>query len=187
VLAARLGRTPAAAHTIAIQIASFTFSLAVGIGAACAVRVGLAIGAGNTPGARRAGWIGLGLGGAIMACTSLVFLIVPGALARLFTDDPIVVAAAVPLIQIAALFQLSDGAQAVAAGALRGAADTRATFWANLGGHYTIGLGLMLALGFAAGLGAPGLWWGLSGGLTLTAVFLVARFHRVTRAAIARA
>lgn len=187
VLAARIGRVPAAANSCAMQLASFTFSFALGIGAATAVRVGRAVGAGDTPGARREGMHGLALGGAVMSCSALVFVLAPGALARLFTDDPVVVASAVPLIQIAALFQLSDGAQAIAAGALRGAGDTRALFWANLVGHYTVGLTLSLALAFAAGLGAPGLWFGLSAGLTATAALLIARFRRVTRTTIARA
>jgi len=82
---------------------------------------------------------------------------------------------------IAALFQLSDGTQAIGAGALRGTGDTRATLWANLIGHYAIGLPLLLGLGFGAHLGAPGLWWGLSVGLTATALLLVARFLQQTR------
>jgi MATE family multidrug resistance protein len=187
VLAARIGSDAAAAHSVAIQLASFTFSVAVGVGAATSVRVGRAVGAGDTRGARSAGNIGLALGMVVMACSAAVFVVAPAALAGLFTDDAIVIAAAVPLVQIAALFQLSDGAQAVAAGALRGAGDTRAAFWANVAGHYGLGLGISLWLAFGAGLGTSGLWWGLSAGLTLTAVILVARFARVTRTAIARA
>jgi len=187
VLAATIGSAAAAAHSVSIQLASFTFSVAVGIGAATAVRVGHAVGAGDAAGARRAGGIGFGLGGAVMACSALVFLLAPATLAGLFTDDPHVITAALPLIQIAALFQLSDGAQAVAAGALRGAGDTRAAFRANVIGHYGLGLGVSLALAFGVGMGTPGLWWGLSAGLTLTAVILIARFRRVTGTAIARA
>jgi MATE family multidrug resistance protein len=186
-LAARIGRDAAAAHAVAIQLASFTFSMAVGIGAATAVRVGRWVGAGDTPRARHAGRVGLALGAMIMSGSAAVFVLAPAALGAIFTDEPVVVAAAVPLIQIAALFQLSDGAQAVAAGALRGAGDTRATAWANLFGHYAIGLGTSLALAFGAGLGVAGLWWGLSAGLTATAAALILRFARVTRTAIARA
>jgi multidrug resistance protein, MATE family len=187
VLAATLGPTPAAAHSVAIQLASFTFSMAVGIGAATSVRVGRAVGAGIPGGARRAGTVGLGLGFAIMTSSALVFLAMPGPLARLFTEDETVIAAAIPLLQIAAVFQISDGAQAVAGSALRGAGDTRALFVANLVGHYTVGIGVSLILGFGVGLGAPGLWWGLSAGLTATAVLLIIRFWRVTGTTIARA
>jgi MATE family multidrug resistance protein len=107
-------------------------------------------------------------------------LLAPRALASAFTDEPAVIAATLPLLQIAALFQLSDGTQAIGAGALRGRGDTRATLWGNLLGHYVVGLPIVIGLGFGAHLGAPGLWWGLSVGLTATALFLVARFLRST-------
>jgi len=176
VLAAHMGKVPAAAHSIALQLASFTFSVAVGIGAATSVRVGHAIGAGDRALARRRGVLGLQIGLAVMSCFATVFLVVSGTLARLFTDQTVVIAATIPLLQIAALFQLSDGAQAIAAGALRGIGNTRATFAGNVIGHYGIGLAISLSLAFVAGLGAPGLWWGLSAGLTATAIYLIARF-----------
>ena len=187
VLAARLGTSPADGHQAAITLASFTFSAAVGIGASAAVRVGHAIGAGDTPLARKRGFLSLGLGLGVMSCSALVFLAIPGELARLFTDDPAAIAAAIPLIRIAAVFQLSDGAQAVAAGALRGTGDSHAGFIANVIGHYAVGLPISLTLAFGLGWGAPGLWWGLSAGLTVTAALLVARFARTTRRSIARA
>jgi MATE family multidrug resistance protein len=186
VLAARLGRAPADGHQAAITLASFTFGAAVGIGASAAVRVGHAIGAGDTPLARHRGFLSLGLGLGVMSCSALVFLVIPRELARLFTDDPAAIAAAIPLIRIAAVFQLSDGAQAVAAGALRGTGDSHAGFIANVIGHYAVGLPISLVLAFGLGWGAPGLWWGLSAGLTVTAALLVARFARTTRRAIAR-
>ena len=116
-----------------------------------------------------------------MGCFAIAFVSLPAALARVFTDDVEVVAATIPLLQIAAVFQLSDGAQAIAAGALRGIGDTRSTLIGNLVGHYGIGLAISLALAFGSGLGAPGLWWGLSAGLTVTAVYLAIRFVRATR------
>ena len=183
VLAAHLGPGPAAAHAIALNIASFTFSVAVGIGSATSVRVGLAVGAGDTPLARRRGLAGVALGLAVMACCAAAFVAVPGPLAGAFTDDAAVVAAAMPLLQIAALFQLSDGVQAIAAGALRGIGRTRATLVGNVLGHYAVGLPISLALTFGAALGAPGLWWGLSAGLTVTAAYLLARFLAATRPA----
>jgi multidrug resistance protein, MATE family len=181
VLAAHLGTQPAAAHAIALNLASFTFSVAVGIGSATSVRVGLAVGAGDTALARRRGLLGLGLGLGVMAAFAAVFVAVPGVVASGLTDDAAVIAAAVPLLQIAALFQLSDGVQAIAAGALRGLGRTRATLTGNLLGHYAIGLPISLGLAFTAGLGAPGLWWGLSAGLTATAGYLLAHFLAATR------
>lgn len=180
VLAARLGLVPSAAHAIALTIASFTFSLAVGIGSATSVRVGHAVGAGDIPLARVRGDAGLLVGLVGMGAFALVFVAVPRLLAGAFTDDAIVVAATVPLLQIAAVFQLFDGTQAIAAGALRGLGDTRATMVANIVGHYGVGLPIALGLGFFAGLGAPGLWWGLSGGLIATAIYLVLTFRTRT-------
>ncbi|MCW5801924.1 MAG: MATE family efflux transporter [Deltaproteobacteria bacterium] len=179
-LAAHLGTVPGAGHSIALNLSSLTFSVAVGIGASTSVRVGHAIGAGDVALARRRGLLGTGLGLGVMASCALVFLAVPGTLAALFTRAPDVVAATIPLLQIAALFQLSDGVQAIAAGALRGAGDTRATLVGNVVGHYGVGLAISLALAFPAGLGAPGLWWGLSAGLTVTAAYLLVRFLRLT-------
>ena len=176
VLAAYMGKVPAAGHSIALFLSSFTFSVAVGIGAATAVRVGLAIGAGDRPLARRRGLLGLRVGLAMMLVFAAAFVIAARPLARLFTADAAVVAATIPLMRIAALFQLSDGTQAIAAGALRGVGDTRATFVGNVIGHYGIGLAISLTLAFAVGMGAPGLWWGLSAGLTATAIYLVLRF-----------
>ena len=181
VLAAGLGTVPASAHAIALALSSFTFSVAVGIGAATSVRVGHALGAGERALARWRGLIGLGLGLGVMSTFAIAFLTAAGPLAGLFTDRAATIAAAIPLLQIAALFQLSDGTQAIAAGALRGIGDTRATFVGNVLGHYGVGLGISLALAFAAGLGAPGLWWGLSAGLTTTAAYLVRRFLVGTR------
>lgn len=181
VLAAHLGEIPAAAHSIALNLASFTFSFALGIASATGVLVGHAVGAGDLALARRRGFLGFRVGLAVMACFAATFLLVPHVVASAFTDSPPVLAATVPLLQIAALFQLSDGTQAVGAGALRGLGDTRATFAGNLAGHYLVGLPISLGLCFGAGLGAPGLWWGLSAGLTATAVYLVVRFIRSTR------
>ena len=181
VIAGRLGTLAAAGHGIALNLSSFTFSVSVGIGSAASVRVGHAAGAGDHALARRRGIIGFASGIAVMSTFALAFLAAPAALAAIFTDDTAVIAAAVPLLQIAALFQLSDGTQAIGAGALRGLGDTRATLVANLVGHYAIGLPISLSLAFAAGLGAPGLWWGLSAGLFVTAVALVVRFLRRTR------
>ncbi|MGE5183829.1 MAG: MATE family efflux transporter [Acidobacteriota bacterium] len=181
VCAARLGEHPADAHSIALNLSSFTFSFAVGVASATSVRVGHAVGAGDLPLARRRGLLGLRVGLAGMGCFAALFVIVPAALASAFTSDHAVIAQTVTLLQIAAVFQLSDGTQAIGAGALRGLGDTRSTLVANLVGHYVVGLPIMLALAFGAAMGAPGLWWGLSSGLTVTAVYLVARFVAGTR------
>jgi MATE family multidrug resistance protein len=181
VLAANISGVAAGAHNVAITLASFSFSAAVGIGAATSTQVGYAFGARNMPGMRRAGGIGLTLGGALMATCALIFVITPEPLIALFTNDAAVRSATIPLLRIAAIFQLSDGAQAIAGGALRGMGDTRATFVANVIGHYGVGLGVALTLAFGFDLGVAGLWWGLSAGLTVTALVLCRRFFHMTR------
>src|SRR6185437_12858027 len=95
-------------------------------------------------------------------------------LARLLTDEPDVVEGAATLLAVAAAFQLSDGLQGVASGALRGAGDTRATFVIHLVSHWAIGMPCVVFL--AGRLGATGVWWGLTFGLTAAAAALVSRF-----------
>jgi multidrug resistance protein, MATE family len=185
-LAGTMGRLPSAAHQVALVLASFSFSIALGIGAATSVQVGRAIGAGDTHAARRAGALGMAVGAGLMGSAGLVFLAFPGQLAALFTDDQAVRAAAIPLLRIAAVFQLSDAIQAVSAGALRGVGATRFTFIANLVGHYAIGFPVAVLLGFSLDMGAAGLWWGLSIGLTGVAIAQSHRFRRLTSRPVAR-
>src|SRR5258706_103090 len=101
---------------------------------------------------------------------ALAFVLVPRPLVALFTHDPQVIALGMVLLRIAGVFQLFDGVQAVAGGALRGAGDVRFSFYANLTAYWVIGLPLALVLGFTLGWGAPGIWWGLTLGLILVAV-----------------
>lgn len=171
----RLGETELAAHQVAIQCASTTFNAMVGLASATSVVVGRRIGAGDREGALQAGIAGLAMSTVVMLATGALFLFEGALLARALTDKPDVIAGAAALLVVAAAFQLSDGLQAVASGALRGAGDTRATFVIHLVSHW--GVGFPCVLGFVAmGLGAPGVWWGLTAGLTFAAVALVARF-----------
>ncbi|HJL19485.1 MAG TPA: MATE family efflux transporter [Sandaracinaceae bacterium LLY-WYZ-13_1] len=187
VLIGNLGTRPLSAHNVAITWISVTFQVAIAVGSATAVRVGHAIGRADAPGTRRAGLTGIASGAVAMIGGALVFLWVPSGLARVLTDEPGVIEATVPLLAVAAAFQLSDGVQAVAAGALRGAGDTRWPLVANLVGHYAIGVPLGASLAFVAGWGATGVWWGLSAGLTAVAVALTVRFGWLSRRPIARA
>lgn len=184
-LAGRLGTLHLAAHQLVIGMAAFTFTVAVGVASAGSVRVGNAIGARNAEATRVAGKATFLGGFAVMCVAALTFALFPGALARIFTNQASVIAAAIPLMMVAAVFQLSDGIQAVGAGVLRGAGDTKYTFYANLVGHWLIGFPLALWLGFSRGLGIVGLWWGLCVGLTVVAVLLFVRFERLSRSAIA--
>jgi multidrug resistance protein, MATE family len=183
-LASRLGTLHLAAHQLAISLASLTFCVALGVASAGSVRVGRAIGARNTAATRVAGHTAIMLGMAVMGVSALAFALFPRAIARLVTNQENVIAAALPLMLVAAVFQLSDGTQAVGAGVLRGAGDTRWSFYANVFGHWFIGLPVALLLGFGMGLGIVGLWWGLCAGLTVVAVLLFLRFERLSRDAI---
>ena len=184
VLAGKLGRVAVSAHQIAIGLASFTFMGALGISGATAVRVGHAIGQGRSP--RAAGLIGIALGAAFMLASAVIFLVLRRPLVAIFTEDADVIALAANLLFVAAAFQLFDGVQAVAAGALRGAADVRFSFVANVGAPWLVGLPLALWMGFSLGLGAQGLWVGLLVGLALVATALLWRFNVIARRTIDR-
>ncbi len=184
VLAGRLGAVPLGAHQIVLAVATLSFTLAMGIGNAASVRVGWAVGAGDTPAARRAGLTAFASGGLSMAVAGLVFVLFPGGLAGLFTSDPAVAREAAALFLVAAVFQISDGVQGAGAGVLRGAGDTRFTFAANMVGHWLLGLPLALWLGLTLGLGVTGLWWGLCLGLSVVGGALLLRFLRISRGTI---
>lgn len=187
VMAGALGRVDMAAHQVALQVASLSFTVSLGVGSAGCVRVGHAVGSGDVMAVRRNGGVALGMGLGWMACMAGLLALFPGQAARLLTDQEDVVAAAIPLLRVAALFQLSDGLQAVGAGVLRGAADTRFLSVANVVGHYGVGLPVALGAAYGLGRGITGLWWGLCAGLSTVALALVVRFERLSRTRIQRA
>ncbi len=178
-----LGTTQMAAHQIAINLASFTFMVPLGVSAATAVLVGQAIGAGDEARARRSAMAGIACGTAFMCLSALVFRLFPGPLARAYTTDTAVIALTATLIPIAGVFQVFDGIQAVAAGVLRGIGDTHAPAVINVVGFWLIGLPVSWALAFRLGGGAVGLWWGIVVGLAAVALILLARVRmRLARA-----
>lgn len=187
VLMGRIGVLATSAHQVAISCAGMSFAVVLGIGAATAVQVGRAVGREDPGETRRAGWLGFVLGALFMLAPATVMIGVPRVLGRLLTDEPEVIVAAVELLRIAAAFQLVDGIQAVGAGALRGAGDTRFTFAANVVGHWGIGFPVGWTLAFPGGMGPAGLWWGLTVGLAVVALALAFRFWWVTRTEVARA
>jgi MATE family multidrug resistance protein len=150
-----------AAHQIALNIASFTYMVPLGISSAAAVRVGQALGRGDVHAAGRAGWTAMGLGAIFMASAGVLLISAPEHVARVFTTDRAVIRTAVSLLAVAAWFQLFDGIQTVATGALRGAGDTRTPMICHMLLYWLIGLPLGYVLCFAMGWGAVGLWTGL--------------------------
>lgn len=171
-LIAKLGAVPLASHQIALNTVSFTYMVPLGISSAAAVRVGQALGRKDPAGAGDAGGTAILLGGAFMACASLTLLIFPRWIARLFTPDEVVIRSTVGLLAAGAAFQLFDGIQTVATGALRGVGDTRTPMFCHFLAYWVIGLPLGAWLCFGRGWGAAGLWSGLSLALILIGVVL---------------
>jgi MATE family multidrug resistance protein len=169
------GALQMAAHQVAINLASLTFMVPLGVGSATAVRVGQAIGAEDSGGARRAAVAGLTIGAAFMSVAAAAFLFAPRLLASAYTSAEEVLALAIVFIPIAGVFQVFDGLQVVSAGALRGAGDTRAPMLVNILGFWLIGLPISAVLSFHFGFGPEGLWWGVVAGLGSVASFLLAR------------
>jgi MATE family multidrug resistance protein len=178
VLVGKLSAQVLAGHQVTMTIVSTTFMVPLGISSAAAVRVGRAIGRRDPAGAARSGWTALGLGATVMAASALALLIFPKSIARLFTPDPAIIAAAAPLLRVAAFFQLFDGLQVTATGALRGAGDTTTPMLCHFAGYWIIGLPLGVLLGFHQSLGAIGLWMGLSAGLILIGIVLLEVWRR---------
>jgi len=185
-LMGRIGTTAVAAHQVAINLASLTFMVPLGVGQAGAVLVGHAIGARDEESARGAARAAVAFGVGFMAFTAVAFLLLPMPLARLYTNDFATLQLAAALLPVAGVFQLFDGTQAVATGILRGAGDTRVPMLTTLGGYWLFGLPLSLLLGFRTPLGAVGLWWGLAAALGLVAVILAVRTWRVLHAQLER-
>lgn len=177
-LAARVSANALAAHQIALNMAALTFMVPYGLSSAAAVRVGQAIGRRDPVGAIHAGWTAIAIGVAFMATAATVFLAMPGTLMRAFTADAAVIATGIALLFVAAVFQLFDGVQGVTTGALRGLGDTRTAMLWNLGAHWAVGLPLGYLLCFRLGYGVVGLWWGLSTGLIICGVGLLAAWRR---------
>jgi MATE family multidrug resistance protein len=183
----RFGAAALAAHQICLGISSVTFMVPTAIGQASTVRVGFHLGAGDPGLARQAGFLSLGLGIAFMALAAACLRLSAAPIIHLFisSDDPLLPAILTmgkQLIALAALFQIFDGAQAVAAGALRGLRDTRVPLLAALLGYWGIGLPLGVLLAFFLKWGPTGLWWGFVAGLALVSSLLCWRFSLKSKA-----
>jgi MATE family multidrug resistance protein len=144
------------------------------------------VGRDDTPAARRAGLTAFGSVIVFMCFGALLFVLFPHLMAEAMSNDPRVIDTVAALFVVVAVFQISDGVQAVGAGALRGTGDTTFTFWANIVGHWGVGLPVAWLLGVYGPWGVVGLWWGLFAGLSVVAVVLFVRFVRSTRGRLVR-
>lgn len=181
-----LSTTALAAHQVAIQCAAFTFMVPLGIGMATSVRVGQAVGRRDAVGARRAGRTGVLLSVAFMGAAAVLFWTAPRLVVGLYLDvsDPAneaVVSMAVTLLAFAAVFQVVDGVQVSAMGALRGLKDTRMPMILSVVAYWGVGLVSGYVLAFVFGFGERGLWTGLVAGLAAAAFLLSIRFNRMAR------
>ena len=182
-LMGNIGATQLAAHTVALQIAALAFQVPFGVGQAATIRVGYFYGARNPDGMKRAGWTGIAIGTGFMAITALAMVLIPKPLLAIYIDpwDPknaLLVSFALKYIVVAAAFQLADGMQAVAAGALRGLQDTRIPMWIAAFAYWVPGIGTAVWLGFYTSLAGVGVWLGLATGLLVAAVLLTWRWAR---------
>ena len=177
--AVKLGPLVLAAHTVTLKLASTSFMIPLGIGAAAATRVGNLIGEGLPRQALRAAWTAIGLGATVMTICAICFVSLRHVLGHGFSEDPEVLALVATALPVAAAFQVFDGIQVTAAGALRGAGRTLVTGIAFLIGFWMIALPLGRLLGNHIGL--PGIWWGLCIGLGLVAIALCIDLRRSGR------
>ena len=184
ILVGTLGAVSLAAHQIALQLVSFSFMIPLSVGLATTIRVGNLVGAERVDTARHAGWLAIGVGAGVMVISALVYGLSPKPLVGLFLGDTSVgesasvAALAAQLLFLAGLFQIFDGTQTVASGALRGLKDT---FWPMVIGlvsYWVVGLGTGYFL--MTTLGTRGLWIGIIFGLAVAAVLLVARWRRLS-------
>jgi MATE family multidrug resistance protein len=180
-LIARLGSIALASHQIALNTVAFTFMVPLGISSAAAVRVGQAVGRKDPRGAAVAGNTAILLGGGFMFCMSIALLVFPRYIALMYTTDEVVIESTIALLAVGAAFQLFDGIQTVATGALRGTGDTRTPMLCHFSGYWLIGLPLGIYLCFGRGWGVIGLWTGLSLALILIGILLLYFWRRKVR------
>jgi MATE family multidrug resistance protein len=177
-LMGRLGQAELAAHTLALQVAAFTFQIPFGIGQAATIRVGYFYGARDPQAQGRAGWVALGIGLGIASISASAMVLFPRAILSAYVDvdapeRAAMVALAMRYLIVAAAFQLVDATQAIIAGALRGLQDTRVPMLIAMLGYWLPGFGTSLALGFGTPLRGFGIWIGLATGLAVVSALLL--------------
>lgn len=180
------GDAPLAGHQIAMQTVSMTFMVPLGIGIATGIRVGHAAGRGDPLGVRRAGWTGIILAAGFMVLSATVFLAVPRGIVGIYLDLDLaanapVIAYAVTFLALGGVFQIFDGVQVAAVGALRGLKDTRVPMFFTLLAYWLVGMPVGLVFAFVLDLGPRGMWFGLVISLVVAAVLLTRRFWWQTR------
>jgi MATE family multidrug resistance protein len=177
-----IGTVQLAAHGVALQIAAVAFMIPLGFGNAATVRIANALGKKDHVAVGRAGYSALAVVLCIATVVAVILLIFPHNLASLFLDmknddASQVLEFAIPMILVAAAFQLADSIQGVFIGALRGLKDINVPMRLGIVSYWGVGVTSGYVLAFPLGFGSIGLWIGLAIGLTTASVFLVWRFY----------
>ena len=177
-----ISTTAIAANQIALQVTTILFMVQLGISLATTVRVGHAVGRGDPSGVRRAGFTAMLLGVIVAVVLTVIVIACRFAIARIFlgaaaTNAEAVIDLVATLQIVGATFFVTDGLQTIAAGALRGLKDTRMPLMFAATGYWLVGFPSAWVLAFHAGLGAVGVWIGLSVGSSVYACLLILRFH----------
>ena len=180
-LMGRFGAEAAAGHQIAINVASLAFMVPLGVSMSLTVRVGQAIGAKQMEAAKKRGTLGIQVCGLITCCSAFILWQFGHTIANWYTHETVVVDIATQLLALAALFQIVDGLQVGAVGALRGFKDTTFPMLIAVFCYWVIGMGTALWFGVFGDMGPAGLWLGLVTGLFFAAIAMNARFHVVAR------
>lgn len=170
-----------AAHQVGVGLAAMTFLMCSGFGVAATIRVGHNLGDKAYKTMRRVGFSALFMGIGFMLITGLLFVALRDLLPSIYTDDPQVISLASTLLLVAALFQISDGAQVVLLGALRGLQDVKIPTLITFLAYWVIAFPVGYILAIPVGWGVVGVWIGLCTGLTLSALLLYIRYTRQTR------
>ena len=181
-----IGTRELATHGIAIQIASISFMIYLGLANAATIRVGHALGRGDNSGIWRAGGAAMALQLGFAALAVALFLGKPAVLISLFLNrsqpgSAGIIAYGIGLLAVAAVFQVVDGLQAVTLGVLRGLKDTRVPMICAVFSYWVVGMPVGYVLGFRLGFGGYGVWAGLVTGLALAALTLLWRYAVVLR------
>jgi MATE family multidrug resistance protein len=185
-LMGRFGTMQVAGHQIAINLASLTFMVPMGVGMAASVLIGQAVGRGDRDALRAGTRAALVVGAGFMGLAALLFLLAPHWIAGFYTNAEPVVAFAAVLLPIAGIFQIFDGIQVVCIGVLRGLGDTQTPMLVNLVGFGVLGLTTSTWLAYRTSLGPIGLWWGLVVGLAAVALILLHRVQAALRRPLRR-
>jgi len=181
ILMGTLGPDIAAAHQVAINFASTTFMIPMAIAAATTVRVGYRLGRDEPDNARRSGIIGIALCTVVMTASAAFLLLGRDLVVSMYTDDPTVTSIAISLLLMAAIFQIADGMQVGAAGALRGYKDTRLPMVMTTFAYWVVAFPLAWMAAKRWQLEPQYIWGGFVAGLVIAAVLLNARFWVLTR------